>query len=111
MILRIATYNIHRCVGCDGIEAPKRIAAVLRDIDAEVAALQEVAFDTDGPENILADLARSMDAHAIEGPTLLEQKGRYGNAILHGLRRTASSAWTSVCPAGNPEAPLWRICD
>jgi endonuclease/exonuclease/phosphatase family metal-dependent hydrolase len=82
MVLRIATYNIHRCVGCDGVEAPGRIAAVLRDINADVTALQEVAFDPSGPKNILADLARSMGARAIAGPTLLEKKGRYGNAIL-----------------------------
>lgn len=82
MELRITTYNIHRCVGCDGVEAPERIAAVLRDIKADVAALQEVAFDPSGSKNILADLARSMDAQAIAGPTLLEKKGHYGNAIL-----------------------------
>ena len=82
MVLRIATYNIHRCVGCDGVEAPERIAAVLRDINADVTALQEVAFDPSGPKNILADLARSMGARAIAGPTLLEKKGHYGNAIL-----------------------------
>jgi endonuclease/exonuclease/phosphatase family metal-dependent hydrolase len=85
MVLRIATYNIHRCVGCDGVEAPKRIAAVLRDINADVTALQEVAFDPSGPKNILANLARSMGAGAIAGPTLLEKKGRYGNAILSRL--------------------------
>jgi endonuclease/exonuclease/phosphatase family metal-dependent hydrolase len=82
MVLRIATYNIHRCVGCDGLEAPERIAAVLQDIKADVAALQEVAFDPSSPKNILADLARCMDARAIAGPTLLEKKGHYGNAIL-----------------------------
>lgn len=85
MVLRIATYNIHRCVGCDGVEAPERIAAVLQDINADVNALQEVAFDPSGPKNILANLARSMDAQAIAGPTLLEKKGRYGNAILSRL--------------------------
>lgn len=85
MVLRIATYNIHRCVGCDGVEAPERIAAVLQDISADVTALQEVAFDPSGPKNILANLARSMDAQAIAGPTLLEKKGRYGNAILSRL--------------------------
>ena len=82
MALRIATYNIHRCVGCDGVEDPERIAAVLRDINADVVALQEVAFNALGPNNILADLARSMDAQAVAGPTLLEKKGHYGNAVL-----------------------------
>jgi endonuclease/exonuclease/phosphatase family metal-dependent hydrolase len=40
--LRIATYNIHRCRGIDGRTRPERIAAVLRSIDADVVALQEV---------------------------------------------------------------------
>ncbi|MCF8068402.1 MAG: endonuclease/exonuclease/phosphatase family protein [Desulfobacterales bacterium] len=80
--LRIATYNIHRCVGCDDVEAPERIAEILRDINADVTAIQEVAFDRDNPNNILAGLARSIGAQAIEGPTLLGKKGHYGNAIL-----------------------------
>ena len=40
--LRIVTYNIHRCRGMDRRTAPQRIAEVLRDIDADVVALQEV---------------------------------------------------------------------
>jgi endonuclease/exonuclease/phosphatase family metal-dependent hydrolase len=40
--LRIATYNIHRCRGMDRRTAPQRIAEVLREIGADVVALQEV---------------------------------------------------------------------
>lgn len=40
--VRIATYNIHRCRGMDRRIVPARIADVLRDIDADVVALQEV---------------------------------------------------------------------
>ena len=40
--LRIATYNIHRCRGMDRRVVPRRIIVVLRDIDADVIALQEV---------------------------------------------------------------------
>ena len=40
--LRIATYNIHRCRGMDRRVDPGRIVEVLRDIDADVVALQEV---------------------------------------------------------------------
>ena len=40
--LKIATYNIHRCRGMDRRTSPQRIAEVLRDIDADVIALQEV---------------------------------------------------------------------
>jgi endonuclease/exonuclease/phosphatase family metal-dependent hydrolase len=40
--LRIATYNIHRCRGLDRRTIPARIAEVLREIGADVVALQEV---------------------------------------------------------------------
>lgn len=40
--LRIATYNIHKCVGIDRRYSPERIAEVLEEIDADVIALQEV---------------------------------------------------------------------
>ena len=40
--LRIATYNIHRCRGMDRRTVPRRIVDVLRTIDADVVALQEV---------------------------------------------------------------------
>jgi endonuclease/exonuclease/phosphatase family metal-dependent hydrolase len=40
--VRIATYNIHRCRGMDRRVVPERIIEVLRDIDADVIALQEV---------------------------------------------------------------------
>ena len=40
--LRIATYNIHRCRGMDRRVVPERIVGVLRDLNADVIALQEV---------------------------------------------------------------------
>ena len=40
--IRIATYNIHRSRGMDRRVVPSRIAEVLRDIDADAIALQEV---------------------------------------------------------------------
>jgi len=40
--LRVATYNIHRSRGLDGRTNPARIAEVIRAIDADVIALQEV---------------------------------------------------------------------
>ena len=39
--LKVATYNIHKCVGRDRRFDPDRIVAVLKEIDADVVALQE----------------------------------------------------------------------
>ena len=40
--LKIVSYNVHRAIGRDRRFAPERILGVLREIDADVVALQEV---------------------------------------------------------------------
>ena len=42
MELTFASYNIHKAVGLDRRRDPERILSVLREIDADVIALQEV---------------------------------------------------------------------
>lgn len=84
-VLRIASYNIHRCIGCDGQHNPQRIAQVLQSLDADIIALQEVGFETDKEHNVLQYLGKSVDAQIIEGITLLDERGHYGNAILSRL--------------------------
>jgi endonuclease/exonuclease/phosphatase family metal-dependent hydrolase len=39
--LKVATYNIRKCVGTDRRRQPERILAVLAEIDADIVALQE----------------------------------------------------------------------
>ncbi len=85
MAVRIATYNIHRCIGRDRHQSPERIAAVLQEIDADLIALQEVAFSPGHPENTLAILEEATGTKAIPGFTLLGQHGFYGNALLSRL--------------------------
>src|SRR5262245_11192337 len=40
--MRVSTYNVHKCRGMDGRTSAVRIAGVLREVDAEIVALQEV---------------------------------------------------------------------
>jgi len=40
--LRVVTYNVHKCRGMDGRVSAIRIANVLRELDADIIALQEV---------------------------------------------------------------------
>ena len=40
--LRIMTYNVHSCIGMDGVVSPSRIARVIRSFDPDIVALQEV---------------------------------------------------------------------
>jgi endonuclease/exonuclease/phosphatase family metal-dependent hydrolase len=38
-LLRIMTYNVHRCVGLDGRLSPERIAEVIASCEADVDAI------------------------------------------------------------------------
>lgn len=39
--LKVATYNIRKCIGTDRRRDPARVLAVLRELDADIVALQE----------------------------------------------------------------------
>ncbi|WP_232371032.1 endonuclease/exonuclease/phosphatase family protein [Desulfogranum marinum] len=85
MNFRIATYNVHRCVGRDGVENIDRIVAVLKGLNADIVALQEVTSSNKQSSSMLARLALETEMEAIEGFTLTTSGTRYGNAILTGL--------------------------
>src|ERR1043166_9235171 len=53
--LRVATYNVHGCVGTDGQRSEGRIAEVIASMSADIVGLQEL------------DLGRGRSAHADQG--------------------------------------------
>jgi endonuclease/exonuclease/phosphatase family metal-dependent hydrolase len=82
MHLTLATYNIHACIGADGRFDPARIVAVLRELNADILALQEVDDRLVGDLALLQYLGNETGLCAIAGPTLQRAAGRYGNALL-----------------------------
>jgi endonuclease/exonuclease/phosphatase family metal-dependent hydrolase len=80
--VRVVTYNIHTCIGVDRRYDPARIAEVLREIDADIACLQEVGN------------RRHIERHADQWTYLGDaagyrvvlggsaRRGRFDNAIL-----------------------------
>jgi len=78
------TYNVHTCVGVDRRYDPGRIAAVLREIDADIACLQEV--DARRGRGRHADqwayLGEATGCRVVLGAGVRDQCGRFGNAIL-----------------------------
>jgi endonuclease/exonuclease/phosphatase family metal-dependent hydrolase len=81
--LRVATYNVHRCRGIDGRVRPARVAEVLREVDADVYALQEV-LSLPGPheQNQAEFLAREAGMHCQLGENRQLRGGAYGNVVL-----------------------------
>lgn len=80
--IRLATYNIHACIGNDNAFDPARIARVLRELDADVIALQEVEHHIVEDFDLLDYLAHQTGMTAIAGPTLQRESRHYGNALL-----------------------------
>jgi len=80
--LRVATYNVHRCVGRDGRFDPDRVAGVLGELAADVLALQELQWRSSDALHLLDRFAAHLDQRPIPGPTLLRPDGHYGNAVL-----------------------------
>jgi endonuclease/exonuclease/phosphatase family metal-dependent hydrolase len=79
--VRVVTYNIHKCRGMDGRSDPERIAAVLRALDADVVALQEVV----GPGGSLdhaAHIAALLGLHSSLGENRRLRGSAYGNVVL-----------------------------
>lgn len=82
--LRIATYNVHKCRGLDGRLRPDRIVRVLREMEADVIALQEVLsvdghkFESDQPRF----LAEQLGFHWVLGENRRLNGGAYGNVVL-----------------------------
>lgn len=78
--LRVATYNVHGCVGLDGRLDPGRVAEVVRELDCDVVALQEVKRSAEVDQ--LQQLADATGLRSICGATRPHGGGTFGNALL-----------------------------
>jgi endonuclease/exonuclease/phosphatase family metal-dependent hydrolase len=82
--LRLASYNIRKCVGLDRRRRPTRIIDILNSLDADMIALQEADRRLgDRPAALPARLIEDeTDFHAVQisndGPSI----GWHGNAVL-----------------------------
>lgn len=89
---RVATYNIHKCRGLDRRVLPDRIAGVLRELDADVIALQEVlSIEGGAPEDDQASfIASKLSGYSCHfGENRRLRGGAYGNVILSRLPATS----------------------
>jgi endonuclease/exonuclease/phosphatase family metal-dependent hydrolase len=81
--LRIATYNIHKCRGLDRRVRPARIVQVLREIDADIVAMQEViSAHGRGEDDQAQFIAAELGFHFCFGENRHLGGAPYGNLLL-----------------------------
>jgi len=76
VIIRVVTYNVHKCRGLDGRTTVARIAEILREIRPDIAALQEVTAHQ------AELLARELALEVVMGENRKHLGDAYGNAVL-----------------------------
>lgn len=84
MQLTFASYNIRKAVGLDGRRDPERILAVLREIDADIVALQEAdrRFGTRAAALPRRALAEHTDYRPAPLAMTAEGMAWHGNVVL-----------------------------
>ncbi|HEV8722707.1 MAG TPA: endonuclease/exonuclease/phosphatase family protein [Candidatus Binatia bacterium] len=83
-LLSVVSYNIHQCVGSDRRRDATRIAAILKELNADIIGLQEVHSAHDGTFEAyqLRYLAESTGNHVVSGPNVTKANSEYGNVLL-----------------------------
>jgi endonuclease/exonuclease/phosphatase family metal-dependent hydrolase len=81
--MRIATWNIHGCVGTDRRFRPDRTSSVLQRLDADVIALQEVYGNRHGTEGFdgFDYFRRGHGPHAVAAHTMRDDPHDYGHML------------------------------
>ena len=85
--LRVLSYNIHHAEGVDGKLDLERIARVIKSVEPDLVALQEVDWKTTRVKGIdePVELAMLTGMKAVFGKNIDLQGGEYGNAVLSRL--------------------------
>lgn len=83
-LLRVATYNVHSCIGTDRRRDPSRISAVIDELDADVVAMQEFAYPVDvALESRDPIVLPKLERYAFAlGPTRGRDTHSFGNVLL-----------------------------
>lgn len=88
-MIRVASYNMHKSIGTDRRRAPERTLEVLREINADIVALQEAdrRFGTRAQVITGAMLDHHSDWKSVPLGARVASMGWHGNALL--IRKSA----------------------
>src|SRR5258707_15896745 len=84
VVVRVLTYNIHHGEGTDGEFDLPRLANVIKSVEPDLVALQEVDEATERASGVdeLAELGRLTGMHTAFGKAMDFQGGAYGVGVL-----------------------------
>jgi endonuclease/exonuclease/phosphatase family metal-dependent hydrolase len=80
--LKLATYNIHSGVGTDKVFNMQRIVDVIKELDADVIALQEVEHQLISEKQLIDFIRQHTEFFIISGVTFKRNEHDYGNVLL-----------------------------
>lgn len=81
--LRVLTWNVHGCVGPDGVCDPDRVARVLEAVQPDISALQEIDNRTKrAAQDPFSYFATLFGWTTVAARTLTARDGHYGHIVL-----------------------------
>ena len=111
--VRVVTYNVHSCIGTDGVFAPARIVDVLASLDADFIALQEVEEREYRGTTVSQFFADALGLFRA-GRTTHKRAGiDYGNALYSRVPPLRMTAHDLAFPRREPRAAIeadFEIC-
>ena len=83
-VLRVATYNVHGCVGMDKQRSESRIADVIAGLSADIVALQELDHGRARSARVdqAGAIAEQLGWHRFFHPAMRMAEEHYGDAIV-----------------------------
>ncbi len=83
-VLRVLTWNVHGCVGRDGVCDPGRIADVLAEFDPDISALQEIDARTQIPDvdDPFGFFSKRLGWTTLTAKTVAGERGYYGHVLM-----------------------------
>ena len=100
--LRVLSYNIHQGRGADGGIDLQRLASIIKRVEPDLVALQEVDRETKRSEGVdqAAGLGKLTDLQHYFAQAMSFQGGGYGNALLS--KAPIGLAYTETLPLSGP---------
>lgn len=115
--LRVATYNVHGCVGADGVRSEQRIARVIEEMEADVVGLQELDHGRARSARIdqAGAIAEQLGWHRYFHPAMRHSEELYGDAIVSrhpiAVRRAAELPGSGVWYCREKRGAIWAEID